>query len=149
MMYNDILKGFDYCCSVTKLCPTLSPHGLQLSRLPCSSPTLSLLKLISVELVMPSNSPSVSPFSCPQSFPASESFPVSRLFASCGQSIVASASVFPVTIQGWFPLELTGLISLRSKGLSRVFSNTTVQRHHQFFGAQPSLWSNSHTIEKP
>ena len=83
-------------------------------------------------------------FSCPQSFPASGSFPVNQLFASTGQSTgaSASASVLPVNIQDRFPLELTGLISL-FKGLSRVFSNTTVQKH-QFFGTQPSLGSNSH-----
>ena len=87
-----------------------------------------------------------------QSFPASESFPMSRLFASGDQSIGASASVLPMYIQGWFPLGLTGLISLLSKGLSRVFSNTIVQKH-QFFSVQPSLWSNSHIctwlLEKP
>ena len=87
--------------------------------------------------------PLVIPFSsCPQSFPASGSFPMSWLFSSGGQSSGASASVLSKNIQGWFPLGLTGLIFLLSKGLSRVFSNTTVQRH-RFFGAQPSLWSNS------
>ena len=74
--------------------------------------------------------------SCPQSFPASGSFPMSQLFASGGQSIGASASVLPMNIQGWFPLGLTSLISFLSKGLSRVFSNTTVWKH-QFFGTQP------------
>ena len=91
-------------------------------------------------------SSSVSPFSsCPQSFLASGSFPVNQLFTSGGQCIWASASssVLPVNIQGWFPLGLTSLIPLMSKGLSRVFSNTTTQKH-QFFSAQPSLWSNSH-----
>ena len=95
------------------------------------------------------------PFSSwPQSFPALGSFPVSQLFTSGGQSIgaSASASVFPVNIQGWFPLGQTGLISLFSKGLSRVFSNTSVWNHH-FFGAQPSLWCNCHICtwlpEKP
>ena len=83
--------------------------------------------------------------SCSQSFPASGSFPVGWLFISGGQSVGVSASVLPMTIQGWFPLGLTGLISLQSKGLSRVFSNTTVQKN-QFFGTQPSLWmwSSSH-----
>ena len=83
--------------------------------------------------------------SCPQYFPASGSFLISQLFTSVGQSIgiSASASVLPINIQNWFPLGLAGLISLQSKGLSRVFSNTTVQKH-QFFGAQLSLWSNSH-----
>ena len=83
--------------------------------------------------------------SCPQSFPASGSFPMSWLFASGDQSIgvSASASVLPMSIQDWFPLGLTGLTSLQSKGLSRVFSNTTVQKH-PFFGSQSSSWSNSH-----
>ena len=95
------------------------------------------------------------PFSsCLLSFPASGSFPMSQFFASGDQSIGASASVsvFPKNIQDWFPLGLTGWISLQSKGLSRVFSSTRVQKH-QFFSAQPSLWSNSyiHTwlLEKP
>ena len=92
--------------------------------------------------------------SCLQSFPAWGSFPMSQFFTSGGQSIGASASayVLPMNIQDWFPLELTGLSSLLSKGFSRVFSNTTVQKH-QFFGTQPSLWSNSHIhtwlVEKP
>ena len=80
---------------------------------------------------------------CLQSFPASGSFPMSWLFTSGGQSTGASASVLPMNIQGWLPLGLAGLISLLSKGLSRVFSNTTVWKH-QFFIPQPSLWSNSH-----
>ena len=103
----------------------------------------------------PTTSSSVIPFfSCPQSFSASGSFPVNLLFASGGQSIGASAStsVLPMNIQGWFPLWLTGLVSLQSTELSRVFSNTTI-RKHRFFGAQPSLWSNSHIytwlLEKP
>ena len=116
----------------------------------------SLLKLMSIEsMIHPTISSSVVPFSsCPQSFPASGSFPMSQFFASGGQSIrvSASASVIPVNIQDWFPLGWTGLISLQSKGLSTVFSNTTVQKH-QFFGTQPYLWSNSHIhtwlLEKP
>ena len=107
----------------------------------------SLLKFMSIESVMPSNHlSSVDPFpSCLQSFPASGSFPVSQFFTSSGQSIGTSASVSvpPMYIQDLFPLGWTGWISLQSKGLSRVFSNTTVQKH-QFFGAQLSLWSNSH-----
>ena len=92
----------------------------------------------------PTISSSVTLFSsCLQSFPASGSFPMSQFFASGGQSIGASASVLPINIQDWFPLGLTGLISLQSKGLWRVFSNTTVQKH-QFFSAQLSLCSNSH-----
>ena len=93
----------------------------------------------------PTSSSSVAPFSsCTQSFPTSGSSQMIWLFASGGQSIGAStsASVFPMNIEDWFPLGLTGLI-LQSKGLSRVFSNTTVQKH-QFFGPQPSLWSNFH-----
>ena len=94
----------------------------------------------------PTISSSVVPFfSCPHSFPASGSFPMSQLSASGGQSIGASAStsVLPMNIQSWFPLGLTGLIALLSKGLSRVFSSTTAQKH-KFLGAQLSLWSNSH-----
>ena len=92
--------------------------------------------------------------SCLQSFPASGSFPVSRLFVSGDQSIGASAStsVLLINIQGWYPLGLTGWISLQSKGILAVFSNITAQ-NHQFFSIQPSLWSNSHIhtwlVEKP
>ena len=91
---------------------------------------------------------------CLQSFPASGAFPVGQLFASGSQSIgaSASASVLPMNFQGWFPLRLTGLISLLSTGLSRIFSRTTIWKY-QFFGTQPSLWSNSHIymwlMEKP
>ena len=103
----------------------------------------------------PAISSSVVSFSsCPQSFPASESFPMSWLFVSGGQSfgVSASASLLPTNTQGWLPLGLTGLISLQFKGFSRIFSSTTLQKH-QFFGTQPSLWSNSHIctwlLEKP
>ena len=102
----------------------------------------SLLKLMSTELVMPSISSSVVPFSsCLQSFSAPGSFPKIQFFTSGGQSIgdSASASVLPMKIQDWFPLGLISLISLQSKGLSRVFSNTTVQKH-QFFGAKLSFF---------
>ena len=113
-------------------------------------------KFMSIELVMPFNHLILCHplLLLPQSFPASESFPMSWPFPSCGQSIGASASVsvLPMKIQHWFTLGLTGLISLQSKGLSRVFSNITVQKH-QYFGTQPSLWSNSHIhawlLEKP
>ena len=94
----------------------------------------------------PTISSSVAPFSsCLQSFPASGSFPMSQLFASYGLSIDASAlvSVLPVNVQGWFPLALPVLISLQSKGLSRVLYSTTVWKH-QFFSTQPFLWSSSH-----
>ena len=123
-------------------------HGLQHTRLPCLSPS-------------PGDCPSSCPLSwwchpaitssaatfsfCPQSFPASGSFPMSQLFETDGPSIgpSASASVLPMSIQGWFPLRLIGLISLQSKGLSRVFSNTTVQKH-QFFSVSV-LYSPSFT----
>ena len=94
------------------------------------------------------------PFFCLQSFPASGSFPMNQFFTSGDQSIrvSASASALPMNIQDWFPLRLTGLIFLQSKGVSGVFFNTTVQKH-QFFGTQLSLWSNSHIhtwlLEKP
>ena len=101
----------------------------------------SLLKLMSIKSVMPFNLLILcGPL---QSFPTSGSFPLSQFFTSGGQSVGVSASVLPVNIQDWFPLWLTGWISLLSKVLSRVFSNTTVQRC-QFFDAQLSLWSNSH-----
>ena len=108
----------------------------------------SLLRLMSTESVMLfSILSSVVPFStCLLYFPASKCFPVNLLFPSCGQSIRASgsASVLPVNIQGWFPLGLTGLIALQSKGLSRVLSKTTVWKY-QFFSVHPYLWSNSNT----
>ena len=117
-------------------------HELQDARLLCPSlsPEVCSNLCPSSRWCHPAISSSVTPFSsCPQSFPASGSFPMSRLFTSGGQSIGASASaaVLSVNIQGWFPLGLTGLISLLSKELSRVFSNTTVQKHH-FFSVQPS-----------
>ena len=135
---------------------SLWPHGLQHARPPCPSPTLGAYSnsAPSSRWCHPTTSSSVVLFSHLQSFPASGSFPMSQFFASGGQSIgvSASASVLPVNIQDWFPLGWTGWIFLQSKGLSRVFSNTTVQTH-QFFGAQLSLWSNSHIhtwlLEKP
>ena len=103
------------------------------------------LKFMSIELVMLANHLCQPIFLLPSIFPASGSFPVSQLFTSGGQTIgpSASASVLPVNIHDWFIWGLTGLISLQSKGLSRVFSSTTVQKH-QFFGTQLSIWSNSH-----
>ena len=125
---------------------SLRSHGLQHARLPCPPP-ISGVYPNSCPLSWgchPTISSSVIPFSsCLQSFPASRSFPKSWLFASGGQNVGASASVLPMNIQGWFPLGLTGLISLQSKGLSRVFCSITVW-HHQFFGVQSSSWSNSH-----
>ena len=128
----------------------LPPHGLQHTRLPCLSlcPGACSNSCPLSQWCHPIISSTIIPFSCLQSFPASGSFPVCQLFTwpkcwSFSQSVgaSASASVSPVNIQVWFPLGLPDLISLQSKGLSRV-SNTTVQKH-QFFGAQLSLWSNS------
>ena len=127
--------------SVAQSCPTLCDP------MDCSTPGLPVphqrpeLAQTQSQWYYPTISSSVIPFSsCLQTFPASGSFQMSQLFSSGGQSIrvSASASVLPVNIQGWFPLELTGLISLQGKGLSRVFSNTAVQKH-QFFRAQLSL----------
>ena len=123
---------------------SLRPDGLQHTRLPCPTPGAWSNSCPSCRWCHLIISSSVIPFSSSlQSFPASGSFPMSQFFTSGGQSIgaSASASVLPVNIQDWFPLGLTGWIS--SKGLSRVFSNITVQKH-QFFGTQLALWSNSH-----
>ena len=128
---------------------SLRPHGLQHTRHPSPSPSPGVCSN-SCPLSRwyhPTISSSVIPFSfCLQSFPAPGSFPVSQLFTQVSQrtGASASASVLPMNIQGWFPLGLTGLISLQSKGLLRVFSSTTI-RKHQFFGTQLSLWSNFHT----
>ena len=133
--------------SVTQSCPTLCdptdcstpgfPVHHQLPELAC--------KLMSIKLVMSSNHLNYccSFSSCLQCFPASGSFPTTQFFASGGQRIGVSASALPMNIQDWFPLVLTGLISMQSKVLSRVFYNTAVQKH-QFFDTQHSLWSNSH-----
>ena len=131
------------CCSVDKSCPTLPPYKLQHARLLCPSLSLGVCSNSCPlsQWCHPTISSSVAPFSsCPQSFPASGSFPMSQLFTSGGQTTGSSASAR--SIQGWFPLGLTGLI-LMSKGLSRGFSSTTIWKH-QFFGVQHSLWSNSH-----
>ena len=127
---------------------SLRPRELQHDRPPCPSPTPGVhpKSCPSSRWCHPTISSSVIPFSaCPQSLPASESFPVSHLFTWGGQSIGVSAlaSVLPKNTQDWSPLEWIGWISLQSKGLSRVFSNTTVQKH-QFFGTQRSSQSNSH-----
>ena len=136
---------------------SLQPYWLQHTRLLCPplSPEACSNSCPLSWWCHPTISSSVAGFfSCPQSFPASGLFPMSRLFTLGSQSLgaSASASVFAVNIQDWFPLGLTGLISLLSKGLSRVFSNTTVE-NRQFFDAQPSLWSSSHIhtwlLEKP
>ena len=148
-------SSVQFSCSV--MSNSLLPYGLQHTRLPCPSPTPGACSnsCPSSRWCHPTTSSSVIPSSsCLQSFPASESFPMSQFFASGGQCIGASASALflPINIQCWFPLGWTGWISLKSMGLSRVFSSTTVQKH-QFFSAQPSLWSNSHIctwlLEKP
>ena len=139
------------------LCDSSRPHESQHARPPCPSPTPGVYSnsCPSSRWGHPATSSFVVPFSsCPQSLQASGSFPMSQLFTSGGQSIgvSSSASVLPVNTQDWPPLGWTGWISLQSKGLSRVFSNTTVQKH-QFFGAQLSSLSNSHIhtwpLEKP
>ena len=120
---------------------SLWPHGLQHARLPCPLPTPGACSnsCPSSQWYHPTISSSVVSFSsCLWSFPASGSFPVSQFFESSGQSTGASALVLPMTIQDWFPLGWTGWISLLCKGLSKVFSNTTVLKH-QFFGTQLSL----------
>ena len=136
---------------------SLQPHGLQHARPPCPSPTPRIYSnsCPSSWWCHPTISSSVVPFSSRlQSFPASGSFQMSQFFASGGQSVgvSASTSVLPMNIQNWFPLGWIGWISLQSKRLSRVFSNTTVQKH-QFFSDHLSLQSNSHIhtwpLEKP
>ena len=126
---------------------SLQLHELQHTRPPCpSTPRVYSNSCLLSRWCHPTISSSVIPFSSHlQSFPASRSFQMSQFFASSGQSIgvSASTSVLPMNIQDWFPLGSTGLLSLQSKGLSRVFSNTAVQKR-QFFATQPSLWSNSH-----
>ena len=143
--------------SVTQSCLTLCDHKRGHARPPCPSPTPGVYPNphLSSRWCHPAISSSVIAFSsCPQSFPVLGSFPMSQLFIWGGQSIgvSASTSVLPMNTQDWYPLRWTGWISLQSKGLSRVFSNTTVQ-NHQFFGAQVSSQSNSriHTwpLEKP
>ena len=123
-------------------------HGLQHARFlyPSPSPRVCPSSCLLNWWCHPSISSSAALFSsCLQSFPESGSFPISQFFTHCGQSIKASASasVLPMSIQGWFPLGLTGLISLQSKGLSRVFSSITAWKQ-QFFSTLSSLWSSSH-----
>ena len=126
-----------FSCSVVS--DSLWPWGLQHARPPCPSPTPAVNSCPSSRRCHPTILSSVIPFSsCLQSFPASGSFPMSQFFPTASQRIGASASVLPMNIQDWFPLGWTGLISLQSKGLSRVFSNTTIQKH-QFFRDQFSI----------
>ena len=146
MMNSKCISSVQFSCSA--LSTSLRPHELPHGRPPCPSPTPGVYpnSCPSSRWCHPAISSSVVPFpSCPQSLPASESFPMSQLFAWGGQStgVSASTSVLPMNTQGWSPSGWTGWISLQSKGLSRVFSNTIVQKH-QFFAAQLSSQSNSH-----
>ena len=155
-----LVKAFSGCgvhFSRSVVSDSLHPHELQHTRPPCPWPTPGVYpnSCSLSRWCHPTIPSSVVPFSsCPQSFPASGSFQMSQLFTSGGQSIgvSASTSVLPKNTQNWSPLGWTGWISLQSKGLSRVFSNTTVQRH-QFLSAKLSLQSNSHIhtwpLEKP
>ena len=160
MLYEDPNKVTEFlicmCCSVAKSSPTFwNAMNCRTPGFPC--PSLSPWVCSNLCPLSrwrhPTISSSVVPFSsCPRSFPASGSFPLSQCFTSGGQSIGASAAVLPVIVQSWFPLWLTGLISFLSKGLSRVLSSTTVQKC-PLFHAQPYLWSSSHIhtwlLEKP
>ena len=153
MLWED--HSVQFSCSVVS--DFLWPHEPKHYRPPCPSPTPGVHPnpCPSSWWCHPTISSSVVPFSfCPQSFPASGSFQMSQLFTSGGRSIGVSSSpsVLPMNTQDWSPLGWTGWIILLSKGLSRVFSNTTVQKH-QLFSTQLSLWSNSHIhtwlLEKP
>ena len=140
------IRSDQISCSVVS--DSLRLHESQHARPPCPSPTPGVHSDLhpSSQWCHPATSSSAVPFSsCPQSLPASESFPMSQRFASRGQStgVSALASVLPKKSQGWSPSEWTGCLSLQFKGLSRVFSNTAVQKH-QFLGTQPSSQSNSH-----
>ena len=148
-------SSVQFSCSVVS--DSLQPHESQLTRPPCPSPTPRVYpnSCPSSRWCHPAISSSVFPFSsCPQSLPASGSFPMSQLFTWGGQSIgvSASTSVLPMNTQDWSPSGWTGWISLQSKVFSRIFSSTTVQKH-QFFGAQLSSHSSSHIhtwpLEKP
>ena len=133
-----------FSCSV--ISDSLQPRGLQHARLPCPSLSPGACPSLcpSSQWCHPTISSSLAPFfSCPQSFPASGSYPMSRLFTSGGECIGTSASVLPMNVQSWFLSRLTGFIFLVPIGLSRVFSSTTIQKH-QFSDAQPSLWFNAH-----
>ena len=151
--WTPVCKWMDFgscCCSIAKSSSTLcDPYGLQQARPPCPSlsPGLCPSSCLLSQWCYPTISSSAALLSfCLQCFLASGSFLMSELFTSGGQIIGAStlASVLPINIQGWFPLGLTSLISLKSKG----FSSTTIWKH-QFFNAHPSLWSNCHTCTWP
>ena len=150
-MLNIDNHSVQFSCSV--MSHSLRPHESLHARPPCPSPTPGVHSNSDPlsRWCHPAISSSVVPFSsCPQSLPASESFPTSQLFKWGGQSIgvSASASFLPKNTQDWPPLQWTGWISLQSIRISRVFSNTTIQKH-QFFGAQPSSQSNSHIYTWP
>ena len=153
--YSNLINS-GYCSvqfSHSVVFDSLRPHESQHARRLCPSPTPRVYENSrpSSQWCHPAISSSNVAFSsCPQSLPASESFPMSQLFAWGGQSIGVSAliSVLPKNTQDWFSLGWTGWISLQFKGLSRVFSSTTVQRH-QFFGAPPSLRFSSHNSTWP
>ena len=145
-MHIHVFSSVQFSCSVVS--DSLQPHELQYARPPCPSPTPGVHSNSrpSSPWCHPAISSSVIPFSsCPQSLPASESFPMNQLFAWGAQStgVSALASFLPKKSQGWSPSDGTGWIFLQSKGLSRVFSNTTVQKH-QFFGPQLPSQSNCH-----
>ena len=150
--YTETFSSVQFSRSVVS--DSLRPHESQHARPPCPSPTPGVRSELcpSSQWCHPAISSSVVPFSCRQSLPASESSPISQLFAWGGQStgVSALASFLPKKSQDWSPSQWTGWISLQSKGLSRVFSNTTVQKH-QFFGTQVSYNSHIHTWpqEKP
>ena len=153
----NLKKQYSVQFSLSVMSDSLRSHEVQHARPPCPSPTPRVYSnpYPSSWWCHPAISSSVVPFSsCPQSLPASGFFPMSQLFASGGQSIgvSASASVLPMNIQGWSPLGWTGWISLQSKGLSRVFSNTTVQKH-QFFQHPAFLTvhtkTENHSWQKP
>ena len=155
VIFSYVFSSVQFCCSVVS--DSLQPHELQHARPLCPSPTPGVHpnSCPSTWWCHPAISSSVVPFSsCPQSLPTSGSFPMSQLFPWGGQNIgvSASASVLPMNTQDWSHSEWTGWISLQSKGISRVFSNTTVQKH-QLFGTQLSSKSNSHIhtwpLEKP
>ena len=144
-----------FCCSIAKSCLTLcDPMNCGTQGLPVLHhfPEFAKTHIHWVDDAFQPSHPLLLLLLLPSSFPASGSFPVCPLFTSGAQSIGASPSVLSMNIQGWFPLGLTGLISLLFKGLLRVFSSTTIWKH-QFFSIQPSLWSNSYIctwlLEKP
>ena len=149
---NKTIESICYCCSVTQSCLTLCRLWTEHSRPPCPSPSPKVCpkSCLLPQWYHPPISSSDTLFFCPQSFLASGTFPMSQLFISDDQNtgILASVSVLPMHVQGWFPLSFTSWISLLSKGLPGVFSSTTIQRL-QFFGVPLCLWSFSHNHTWP